>query len=681
MANKPEGNKKLAKTKDGETIAETRGESGMFVGPGSSGSAHPSGKPWQWRTGGWDTIPTFTLEERAVIVDMFRSLDETPAREPAPPPTVSKPSEPSEIAQLLYPDSSNFNGNGGDLSPGADFNKRAEWLIDLLPDWTFSHVDEKGHDNITRPGKHPSEGSSATLKKTEDGENLYVFTTSTVFEPEIPYTKFGAYTLLTQGSTSDAAFSRAASELRKQGYGTPLKPKARKQASTSQDSPGKTPSAWAGQKPDHTTRRLVVQRASEIQPRKVDWLWDSRIAAGTLSLLAGREGLGKSTLAAWIAGCVTRGQLPGDYHGKPRAVIVAATEDSWEHTLVPRFTAAGADLDLILRVDVETAAGFTTGLNLPTDINDLADLATEHNVGLLILDPIMSRLDSLDTHRDNEVRIALEPLVRAADDTGTAILGLIHVNKSSNDPLNAVMGSKAFTAVARSVSTVVADPEDEDDQRRLFGTVKNNLAPSRPSSQVFIVETAHIDSSDGKISTGKLAWKGEVDTTIKAAMADTGLENRTAVDEAAEWLEDYLSINPGIQRTTVIREATKAGHSESAIKRAANKISVLSQSSGFPRQAHWSLAARKSGQSVQTASSTPGESFFNELTEPTGSDKGKHDKPVGSVGPVSSFRSTPSTSEPTGEPTDRKPSETCPLHPTDSLPGCFTCEQLTKETP
>ena len=43
----------------------------------------------------------------------------------------------------------------------------------------------------------------------------------------------------------------------------------------------------------------------------------------------------------------TRGYLPGACFGTPRAAIVVATEDSWEHTIVPRLMAAGADLTYV----------------------------------------------------------------------------------------------------------------------------------------------------------------------------------------------------------------------------------------------------------------------------------------------------------------------------------------------
>ena len=54
--------------------------------------------------------------------------------------------------------------------------------------------------------------------------------------------------------------------------------------------------------------------------------------------------------------------------GTPRAVIVAATEDSWAHTIVPRLMAAGADLDRVYRVDVVTVEGTDSALSLPGDL-------------------------------------------------------------------------------------------------------------------------------------------------------------------------------------------------------------------------------------------------------------------------------------------------------------------------
>ena len=72
---------------------------------------------------------------------------------------------------------------------------------------------------------------------------------------------------------------------------------------------------------------------------------------------------------------------------------------------------------------------------------------------------------------------ALEPLVAMADMINISVLGLIHHNKSgATDPLQVVMASKAFPAVARSVHTVIPDPDDEASNRRLSVRLKTILA-------------------------------------------------------------------------------------------------------------------------------------------------------------------------------------------------------------
>jgi hypothetical protein len=147
------------------------------------------------------------------------------------------------------------------------------------------------------------------------------------------------------------------------------------------------------------------------------------VALGTLGLLAGREGIGKSSIAIAIAGQITRGQLPGIYFDEPRAVIVAATEDSWAHTIVPRLMAAGADLDRIYRVDVTVTDGFDSALMLPSDLSALERSVAEVDAALILLDPLLSRLDcSLDSHKDaGNYSGLVAPSTRRA--TGARIVG------------------------------------------------------------------------------------------------------------------------------------------------------------------------------------------------------------------------------------------------------------------
>ncbi len=401
-------------------------------------------------------------------------------------------------------------------------------------------------------------------------------------------------------------------------------------------------------------RTVTLTPASAIRVRPVHWLWHQRIALGTLALLGGREGIGKSTVAYTLAADVTRGRMPGRHCGSPKAVIVAATEDSWEHTIVPRLMGADADLERVFRVDVATADGVDTALSLPRDLRALERIVGQVDAALILLDPLMSRLDAaLDTHKDSEVRQALEPLVSVADRTGAAILGLIHVSKAhSTDPLTVLMGSRAFAAVARAVLFVLTDPDEES--VRLLGQPKNNLGAVDLPTMTFRIESAKVaDTPDGEVWTGKVTWlddrKGSIRDALEASN-DTA-EVRGATSEAADWLRDHLLSQGGTDDSADVKAAAaKAGHSPSAVKRALNKIGGISESYGFPRRSRWSLPSRL----------TPGESEPIELTGLTG----LTGVPVGSVSAVRPVESPPARGEPTaGDP------RTCPTCGTATAPS------------
>ena len=368
-------------------------------------------------------------------------------------------------------------------------------------------------------------------------------------------------------------------------------------------------------------RTVTLLAASAITPRPVRWLWLDRVALGTLVMLGGREGIGKTILAYTLAADITRGRLPGVFHGQPRSVIVAATEDSWAHTIVPRLMAAGADLDRVYRVDVTTAEGVGTTLSLPRDLAALERVTNDVEAAAIILDPLLSRLDStLDTHKDAEVRLGLEPLVKLADASDACVLGLIHVNKgTSADPLTLLMGSRAFAAVARSVLFAMVDPDDET--KRLLGQPKNNLGRTDLPTLTFQINGVCVTETDeGQVWTGKLDWLGQADRSITEAVdaAAGSADDRSATSDAANWLSDYLASQGGQQDAAIVlQEGRKEGHSRNALYRARKRLRLISESEGFPRRAHWMLPAPvvpslgesvKSGTNGTTGTTAPGDS-------------------------------------------------------------------------
>ena len=397
--------------------------------------------------------------------------------------------------------------------------------------------------------------------------------------------------------------------------------------------PAPAPVATAG-------ARVTLTPASAITMRAARWLWAERIPAGALTLLAGREGIGKSLIAYEIAARITTGTLPGEHHGQPRAVLIVATEDSWAHTIVPRLTAAGADLGRVYRVDMTTSDEADSSLSLPRDLAELESAARTVAAALVLLDPLMSRLGaSLDTHKDAEVRLALEPLTAIADRVGFALLGLIHVNKSnSTDPLTTIMGSRAFAAVARAVLFAVRDPDDPT--TCLLGTEKSNLGRVDLPTLTYTItaSTVGTDPDDGRpVTAAHLRWTGETERTVRdaaAGSAETG-EDRSATKEAGDWLLDYLILEGGTASSADIkRDGLRAGHSQDALKRARTKVGVTVSTisrPGVPRSTVWNHSQCSPG---ETALTTP-----TALTALTG--------PVGAVGAVGA---DPPRGAPTTEP-------------------------------
>ncbi len=63
---------------------------------------------------------------------------------------------------------------------------------------------------------------------------------------------------------------------------------------------------------------------ADIEPRPIDWLWQDRLACGTLAMLSGDPGSGKTWVALAIAAALSRGRVPSTNHTlQPCTVLYA----------------------------------------------------------------------------------------------------------------------------------------------------------------------------------------------------------------------------------------------------------------------------------------------------------------------------------------------------------------------
>jgi hypothetical protein len=215
-----------------------------------------------------------------------------------------------------------------------------------------------------------------------------------------------------------------------------------------------------------------------VAPERLEWLWRHRIPRGKVTILCGDPGVGKSFASLAIAAAVTHGRpLPDGESTEPSNVILWNAEDGLGDTIRPRAEKCGVDLERCFVVNGKF------GLS---DIDKLRSAVQDKSAALVIIDPIAALLAGVDSHKDNDIRAALQPLVDMAAHTGAAVLAIMHLRKAEAErALYRVGGSIGFTGLARSVLLCAADPEDG---RRAIAPLKSNLAAA-PSPVEFRIDT------------------------------------------------------------------------------------------------------------------------------------------------------------------------------------------------
>jgi AAA domain len=375
--------------------------------------------------------------------------------------------------------------------------------------------------------------------------------------------------------------------------------------------------------------KLIVQCAADITPEPVEWLWPGRIAIGKQTLLAGEAGLGKSQVTIGVAAAVSNGgPWPCSEGQAPLGnVIILSAEDGAADTVIPRLMAAGADrqrVHLISAVTSENGKG-RRAFDLQSDLDLLeAKIAEIGDVKLVIIDPISSYLGrKVDSHVNAAVRATLEPVGEMAERFRVAFLSVTHPPKgSTTTAINRFIGSVAFVAAARSAFMVTRDADNEE--RRLFLPVKNNLAPLG-KGLAFWLEQRIVGDPGKAIVNSAVHWESEpVTITADQALAETdgGAEQHGARREAEEFLREILAHPEGVAAKDAEEEARAKGIASRTLKRARKKLGVVAEKNGMEGGWIWRLPAEGGQQTPKSATfkSGPLREKVAPFEEPDGSD-------------------------------------------------------------
>ena len=359
------------------------------------------------------------------------------------------------------------------------------------------------------------------------------------------------------------------------------------------------------EKPAGESRAVHLINGAAIRPEPIDWLWNGWLAAGKLHILAGAPGTGKTTLALALAAALTTcGRWPDGSRVKDAgAVLVWSGEDDPTDTLAPRLLACGADMSRIHFVGSVRDGEQHRPFDPASDMRELAEAARRvGNVRLLVCDPVVSAVTG-DSHKNTEVRRALQPLVDLGHEIGAAILGISHFSKGSQgrDPTERVAGSLAFGALARVVLAAAKVQDDaEGAGRRILARAKSNIGPD-DGGYYYDLEQVELQDFAG-VWASRVLWGEEIEGSAREilAAADTvtehnedGNEDRNEIDK---WLRSLLTEEGEISKGDVIKAGRACGFKERAIQYAKKRIGAEAKITGFGKEkvSVWSLPIRAS---------------------------------------------------------------------------------------
>ena len=325
-----------------------------------------------------------------------------------------------------------------------------------------------------------------------------------------------------------------------------------------------------------TDRHADLVCLADIEPRPIDWLWQDRLACGTLAMLSGDPGSGKTWVALAIAAALSRGRVPSTNHTlQPCTVLYASAANGAAELIRPRFAQLDGDpARLILLRGVLTASAQPASLSL-RDTPMLEDALHRTQARLLIIDPLHSYLWALDRHRANDSARAFDSLARLAEKHRCCILLVRHLRKRGRG-----LTSIELSAAVRT--EFIAGSSPDAPTRPALVQVKSNLG-CLAGSLGYLID-----------NTGAFSWTGPSALTPEEVMMDrpidAGLPKRK---RAAEWLRQYLRDGERSQYNIEFA-AQQDGVCMTTLRRAKFDLGVVSSKETFTGAWFWTLPGNES---------------------------------------------------------------------------------------
>ena len=238
------------------------------------------------------------------------------------------------------------------------------------------------------------------------------------------------------------------------------------------------------QKKDGDISMKGFVRGSSRKAKKIEWLIKGVLPANQLSIMGADGGTGKGFLCAAIVRDLLNGysELWDKPAKKVRNVAILSAEDDLDTVLIPRYEAAGCDMDHVLFAEISAQDMYHLD-----DVN-LKRLYRNQEIDLVVIDPIQAFIPpELKMSERNQMRQIIKPLLELGLETKTATLVVMHTNKTNSFGRQKLADSSDFFDQSRFVMMCgqVADSETFD---RYLWVAKTNYG-DRP--ETLIVNLKH----------------------------------------------------------------------------------------------------------------------------------------------------------------------------------------------
>lgn len=335
--------------------------------------------------------------------------------------------------------------------------------------------------------------------------------------------------------------------------------------------------------------KVILTCGTDLTPEPYRWLWQYWLAMGKLHILAGAPGQGKTTIALAMAATITiGGRWPDGSRCAPGNVLIWSGEDDPSDTLVPRLMAAGADRARCYFIEGARRDGEVVPFDPARDLGQLLEAIEKiGGISLLVIDPVVSAVTG-DSHKNTEVRRALQPLVDLAAKCDCAVLGITHFAKGGQgtDPAQRVVGSVAFTAVARVVMVAAKVKGDEEGRdARILARSKSNVGPDDGGFQYHLEQSEPIPG----IHASHIAWGKAVEGTARELLTDPDDAPQDDTSDAVEMLRAELDSVLWTNSEDAAKPLKAAGFSKKQIWAASKKVGVERKKDGMKGGWMWRL--------------------------------------------------------------------------------------------